>query len=267
MSAAYLITLAPAGNFFIGGAIGFNDEFYVQSELFPQPTTVVSALRAAMLIGEGLLLQHYKGRWVPKKSWPKASQLVGTASLDKIWDASNPELDLGVIERVSPTFLVQTANDGTLVDAFFPVPSDVVRDREGRMRCLTYRTHPARVHAAGWQQTAVYRSDFNHKEDRRGGCLGGKAFWRRYSGIAGPENELCEGVLNIDEPPFRSQRQVGIGLESQKKTVREGMYYVKNDFKLDPGYAFAVLVWFKGDPLPQTSCLNGSGGRPQRVPP
>ena len=121
MATPYLITFTPAGHFFFGGPVSFND--YVESEQFPQPTTVLGALRAALLTGNGLLVQHKRGRFVSKDKKEEAKKLVGTSKVNCFEDGS----DFGIIEKLSHPFLIKKTRNGDLEDAFFSVPGDLVK--------------------------------------------------------------------------------------------------------------------------------------------
>ncbi|MCD4764630.1 MAG: hypothetical protein K8R28_11490 [Desulfobacterales bacterium] len=234
MSCKYLITLTPAGRFFFGGTSGFNDDFFVQSEKFPQPTTILGALRASLLIGSNMLLQHKRGRFVPKYKKSKAIKLTGTSRLNNFEEKP----DLGVIKNISPVFLVKKESD-RITDAFFKAPEDIVKVQTGGFRKVGFNKISAfscNCLISGKRET-VCLSDFDQKNEKRGDFLGGQQFWKEYLQGRFSEN----GLMDIDEAdsPFTSFSQIGIGLK--KREVEKGKLYVKHDFKLKKGYAFAVI--------------------------
>ena len=246
MATPYLITFTPAGHFFFGGPVSFSDGFYVKSEKFPQPTTVIGALRAALLTGNDLLVQHKRGRFVPKDKKEEAKKLVGTSKVNCFEDNS----DFGIIEKLSHPFLTKKTRNGDFEDAFFPVPGDVVKPVPGDVvknenRDFKITSYDKIGNAfscnCGEKANFVLKSYFKPKEEIRGDFLGGKDFWDAYL------KRTCnsEGVidLGIDDKknPFIQHSQVGIGLSKRK--TEEGKFFVKYDYTLRPGYEFSVICW------------------------
>jgi len=239
MSIPYLITFTPRGNFFFGGSVSFSDsdEFYAESEKFPQPTTIMGALRAALLIGNDLLLQHKHGRFVPAEKKTEAAELVGKTHLNNFEEDSG----FGIIEKISPVFLIKDD------DAFFTVPGDVAKDKNGKFKITEFKKEKKTVFSCncGIEANFIPKPDFNHKDDTRFAFLGGKAFWEEYS----KGSEISgSGIIDLndkDQSPYIAHSQVGIGLE--KRRIKEGKFYVKNDFSLKKGFAFAVICLLNQD--------------------
>lgn len=258
MSTPYLIRFTPAGKFFFGGPASFSDGFFVKSERFPQPTTVMGALRASLLMGGKFLLNHkMRGRFIPPKLKSAARRLTGTAKLNSFEE--NP--DFGVIDRVSPVFLTHTDRHGQLTDSYCQIPQDVAwveknGDRKkGRYVTTRYRKKPGFVSNCGIKGAdGVPLSDFKQKEVSRSPGLGGLEFWNAY--LAG--ELLSEGILDLDDgTAFIKASQVGIGLE--KRRVKESAFYVKNEYALREGYGFGVIVWVTAETpiLTDTITLGG----------
>jgi CRISPR/Cas system CMR-associated protein Cmr3 (group 5 of RAMP superfamily) len=246
MSTPYLIRFTPAGKFFFGGPASFSDGFFVKSEWVPQPTTVMGALRASLLMGGKLLLNHKKrGRFIPPKMKSAARRLTGTAKLNSFEE--NP--DFGVIDRVSPVFLTHTDQTGKLTDAYFQIPLDVAwvekngEQKKARYVTTRYRNKPGFVSNCGIKGAGgVPLSDFKQKEADRKPRLGGADFWKAYLAA----EALGEGILELsDKAVFIEASQVGIGLE--KRRVKERAFYVKSEYTLREGYGFSVIVWMTED--------------------
>ena len=200
MSCKYLITLTPAGRFFFGGAASFSDGFFVQSEKFPQQTTVLGALRASLLVGSNMLLQHKRGRFVPKNKKIKAESLTGKSRVNNF--EGTPEL--GIIKNISPVFIVKKEEEN-IADAFFKAPEDIVKNKEtGKFRKIKF-TKVKNVFSCNCSNSGkrdfIYESDFNIKNEKRGEFYGGLEFWENYL----KNNCSEEGLLDLDEKdsPFK----------------------------------------------------------------
>jgi len=269
MNTPYLITFTPAGPFFFGGPESFSDGFFVQSERFPQPTTVMGALRASLLMKAGLLAQHKRGRgggrrFVPKEKTGAAIGLTGTAKLNDFEGSS----DFGIIEKISPVFLVQKEGLKHSVDAFFPTPADVMKNgKTGGFRVAPHTRYKARFSNAGRPGDRAYRSEIDHKKEEHGPFVGGPSFWSAYlSGGFDPSEVIDladEDKVRPEYPeykegpsPFISRSQVGIGLE--RRRVEGGRFYVKLEYELKRGWAFGVVAGFRKPPqLTETILLGG----------
>ncbi len=233
MTDTFLFTFTPVGGFFFGGPESFSDGFFVASERFPQPSTVMGALRAALLTGENLLVQHKRGRFVPKEQREAAFETAGRSKLNHFEETP----DFGVIQRVSPAFLIRKSDEGAVEDAFFPAPADVVK-KDGEFVLRRYRRKVARVNNCGRSSGVVFLAEHRAKDIEGGAFLGGAEFWRAYLS----ENAVRGRIIDPDGDagPFIKQRQVGVGLERRK--AEEGRFYVKTDFRLADGWAFAAVV-------------------------
>jgi CRISPR-associated protein Cmr3 len=100
--AYYHFTLQPLDAFFFGDERSFNSDenanYFVRSRLWPQQSTLLGALRYALLARKGLL---HAGRG-PKTLSPEAKNYIGGGSFDP--DAKNPQ-PFGKIARISAVFL------------------------------------------------------------------------------------------------------------------------------------------------------------------
>lgn len=239
MTTPYLVTFTPVGRFFFGGPVSFNDGFLVRSDRFPQPTTVLGALRAALLVGGGLLVQHKRGRFVPKEKKEAAARLTGTARVNAFEESPQ----FGVIDRLTAPFLYRTADSGRNREAFFILPADVAHSPEKGLRVVDYTPLPAVASNCGRRREAVYQSGFDPKTDSRSGRLGGRNAWKTYLAGQALQGETIDFDGDGDDNPFLERRQVGIGLE--RRRVAEGQFYVKREYAFRRGFAFGTVVWLK----------------------
>jgi CRISPR-associated protein Cmr3 len=101
-----LITLKPLKPYFFGGEITFSDDSYIAySRKLPQQTTLLGMLRKTLLLQNHLLRRKKERYWINEKNDKKVKDLVGDTAFDLI--KQNRELNLGVIKRISPLFLVK----------------------------------------------------------------------------------------------------------------------------------------------------------------
>ena len=283
-STPYIFTFTPAGSFFFGGAVSFQDGFYVQSEKFPHPATIMGALRASLLVGNNLLYQfaHKFKRYVPGHQQSAANAIAGTTKLNN-FEESNP--DFGVIDRISSVFMVKLNETGEIEDAFFPVPKDVAKKPDGNFYLIGLKQADAFSTNCGIDKNFVVKSTYDHKNDKRGNFLGGSEFWSAYLNAEAeekkenaPDNDNNEQYIQIgkklkackngkgqhlpvnamidlsgEQSPFHSHSGVGIGLEN--KRVKKGMFYVKNDYTLEKKYAFSVICRLKEPDKPFTDTV------------
>ena len=231
----YLIELTPHDRFFFGGSNAFGDDnHFTASERFPQNTQLLGALRRYILENARLLKARKNGLYIhaPRRAkmsdGKKAAQLVGRAG-----SADNPFItstDIGVIESISPMFILKTEKDKP-VDALFPVPLDLQQinknQEDSHLRKLTLKN------IAG----ELLPIDYNVKEELLD-ALGGEAFWNEYLKNKTPSQES----ITEYEKVYAQRNDVGIAL--QQKRIVEGMFYRKNDYSLKKPYRFGFIVRF-----------------------
>lgn len=247
MSTPYLITFTPVNRFFFGSSHSFAEGFYVESLKYPQPTTMLGCLRNTILIQEGIVKDDGTGRHIPDIDNTDAKKLTGTSTINGLDDSND---DFGVIERVSPIFIVKHGNNG-IEDILFPLPSDIEKDKDSNtLRCLNpSRESNAISSYSGNRKDYAILSSKNPKLPEVN-CLGGKDFWSAYI-----NNDPLPYNNNYDENSiFKTYISVGIGCENKdagggkryfKKTTIKGMFYTKIDYSLDKGFSFGVLLWLK----------------------
>jgi len=120
MSYTYLLTFTPMGDFFFGGDYTFgadeergeSSRYRAVSRRFPSQSTLVGALRRALLIEAGCMTLHKKGEWVDSlgrgsddPNYHKAVRLAGAKPF-----SYKEENDLGIFEELSPIYLYDGEN-------------------------------------------------------------------------------------------------------------------------------------------------------------
>ncbi len=107
----YLVKLRPLEPFLFGGEQTFGvlgdkeaGTYLVTSRQFPQQTAILGMVKKEIMIQAGVLTRKRKGEWVDKSKFDDAKKYVGTEKFDL---SSDEEQDLGVIEAISPIFLMQ----------------------------------------------------------------------------------------------------------------------------------------------------------------
>jgi len=107
----YLVTLKPLEPFLFGGNQTFGTlgdkeagSYLVTSRQFPQQTALLGMLRKELMTQAGLLTRKRRGEWVDKHKNVDAINLVG---YEKFSMNEKALQDFGVIERLSPVFLMK----------------------------------------------------------------------------------------------------------------------------------------------------------------
>ena len=235
MEEKYLITFTPANRFFFGSSSSFREGFYVVSLKYPPPTTVLGCLRHTVLMQNGLVKEDSSGRLLPHIN-DEAIKLTGKTEV-KGFDLGDG--DFGIIKSLSPVFVVEHTPDGKSVNnILFPAPLDVEM-KNGEAKVLGYEKVDGTSFYSGILEDTVYvvKSDRNPKEPpfRYLGC---SRFWKDYiQGKSPLFYNSCYEEPNI----IRSGSSVGIGREDDR-TVKEGMFYYKQDYTLAKGYSFGVVA-------------------------
>lgn len=104
----YQVLFTPIEGYFFGGekSVKNNDKFemdyFVTSELYPQQTTLLGALRFTLLKQAGLL-----GPYSDATRKEKAAQKVGNSSFS--YSDTTPPQTFGIIEKISPLYFIKAA--------------------------------------------------------------------------------------------------------------------------------------------------------------
>jgi CRISPR-associated protein Cmr3 len=108
----YLVSFLPVGNFYFGGEHGFDSDdrknYLVHSNPFPQQTTILGALRYAILQANDALTP-VGGSPFNGKNIKEIESLIGAKSFDKnfVGNEQNKEQSFGIIQSLSPVFLIK----------------------------------------------------------------------------------------------------------------------------------------------------------------
>ena len=248
MTKALLITFTPINRFFFGGSYSLGDSFYAESLKFPQPTTVLGCIRHTILVQSGILspIAIIDSKTITEKLGDKGKELTGSSMVNGLDD---PDDNFGIIEKISPAFIVKFKDNET-EDFLFPVSADVVTEKEKdkekedkvSLTCFKYKKTNGKSSYSGRVAEYAILSERNPKL-QVAHYLGGKDFWEAY--IHG--NPLPHNPYYEEDKIFIAHTSVGIGRKN--KVAEKGMFYTKIDYSLRNGFAFAVIAWLKEDSI------------------
>jgi len=233
MSTPYLITFTPINRFFFGSSHSFAEGFYVESMKYPQPTTILGCLRDTILLQNNVVVEMADKRRIANIDDEKAKNLTGTS---KVKGLDNNDDNFGVIEKLSPVFIVKQS-DTDIKDILFPAPADI-QIKDCSLNLITYVKDSAAISSySGKRKDYAILSNKDPKLYSKG-FLGGNAFWNAYINNKQPFPYNSE---YDEEKIFIANTSVGIGRKG--RVAQEGMFYTKIDYSLKEGYSFGVIVW------------------------
>jgi CRISPR-associated protein Cmr3 len=120
MSRPYLITFKPLGFYFFGSYLSFKEGFFVVSNRFPQQTAILGCLRSTLLKKNDLLDEYNYPDF--KNNTERIHALTGTSKMNGLDEADD---NFGVINKISPVFLVKNNDKDVASDFLFQAPWDV----------------------------------------------------------------------------------------------------------------------------------------------
>lgn len=218
----YLIRLTPVGLFFFGGEQTFGDganaNYYARSNPFPQQTTLLGMLRKEVLI-QSLLFKEKPGDYKDPDKLAMAEK-IGKES----FDLTKVNQDFGVIERLSPVFILREAgtqekgkthNKRTF---FIPCPKD---------------------NGYTFDADSVKGSAFLEKKRDFIPCLKG------YKAKDGLPNVLLPSDSWEDSLSFDAvlKTQVKIGIDKERKDDEDDGKFFKHQFYfMEKGFSFAFFA-------------------------
>ncbi len=261
MSVPYLITFKPYGRFFFGTSQSFGEGFYAVSSMLPTQTTILGALRAAILSQKDLLVLESRKPKVDAKGdiLPAVANLTGTSAMKDVLD-DGYAFDFDKIGKLLPVFLVRQEPGSSCVEDFlFPVPADVIyeyekydKDMDGgpKVKQLKLLDFPnkeiegVKIYSSNEESYAIYSHDKRIK-DYTAEYLGGIEFWDSYSKCKSPKDTLKYHPSYQTKKIFIPDLQPGIARENRK--TKDGHYYTKKDFRLASNFSFGVIVHFSED--------------------
>lgn len=223
----YLVTLTPLDTFFFGGETTFGQNeganYFAKSNLFPQQTTILGALRYELLRQNGLLL-------VKDSKQEEKIKLIGEESFDV-----NKDNTFGIIEKISPIFMHYDGKNYFMRSKEFVVEKITEKETKTVPLTLTFLdgTHQLNgiVQSAKIPLLKKGKDAFNPKE----------AF----------AEQLVQGneIENIDDI-FKSIQKIGItkykdGIpkpQNGKAPDNSLGFYKQTSYRLEKGWAFAFYL-------------------------
>lgn len=232
----YLFTFKPINRFFFGSSYSLGEGFFAESLKFPQPTTVLGCIRNTILAQKNLMnittiaREDFLGT-------NKVQELTGTSKIEKLSDQGH---DFGVIDRISPVFLVKHSNN-KLEDALFRVPDNVVLDECSSLTCCEYeKKDNAKSSYSGREKEYAILSSKKPKSFKAN-RYGDKSFWHAYlNKKLIPYNSTYreENIFTVYE---------NVGIEREDRKAKRGSFYLKIEYSLKEDFSFGVIVWLKND--------------------
>ncbi|KEI13757.1 hypothetical protein Z959_02365 [Clostridium novyi B str. ATCC 27606] len=209
MSNKYLVKLRPMGSFFFGSEKTFglgedNEHYIIQSECFPQQTSILGMIRKEILIIKKLI----RNDWNYSKARDKVDKLIGSKSFDINLKGKQ---NFGVIEKVHPVFirkenkyLISIPKDHKIEEA----------DKEINKKYTPYKFY---------EKSKCKISFQNKKEDEK------KVYipydYKCKIGLASGFIDKDKNVINFDDV-FKEDKQIGIRLKKNKQTSEDGLYKI-----------------------------------------
>jgi CRISPR type III-B/RAMP module-associated protein Cmr3 len=233
MSTPYLITFTPVNRFFFGSSHSFAEGFFAESMKYPQPTTILGCLRNTILIQQNIVTTQ-NGRHIPDITNTEAQKFTGTSMVNGLNDNND---NFGVIEKLSPVFIVKQGND-RIADILFPAPADMEKI-DNFFRYITYKRQGNAISSySGKEKPFAILSDRNPKLPEVD-CIGGKEFWSAYLN----NQQISCNSDYAEDKIFITHTSVGIGRKD--RVAEEGMFYTKIDYSLYKDFSFGVIVWLR----------------------
>lgn len=232
----YLFTFKPINRFFFGSSYSLGEGFFAESLRFPQPTTILGCIRNTILAQNKLMnittiaREDFLGT-------NKVQELTGTSKIEKL---SDPGHDFGVIDRISPVFLVKHSKD-KLEDALFPVPDNVVLDECSSLTCYEYEKKDNAKSSYSGRETEYAILSSKKPKSFKANRYGDKSFWHAYlNKKLIPYNSTFreENIFNIFQ---------NVGIERENRKIKLGAFYLKIEYSLKEDFSFGVIVWLKND--------------------
>lgn len=232
----YLITFKPINRFFFGSSYSLGEGFFAESLKFPQPTTVLGCIRNTILAQNKLM----NITAIPKEDFlrtDKVRKLTGTSLVKGLDDTDD---NFGVIERISPVFLVKQSK-GKIEDALFRVPNNIVLDECSSLTCFEYeKKDNAKSSYSGRE---IEYAVLSNKKPKSLNAIryGDKSFWDAYLN----KKLFPYDSTHREENIFNTYKNVGIERENRK--AKPGAFYLKIEYSLKENFSFGVIVWLKND--------------------
>ncbi|HBJ2600979.1 type III-B CRISPR module-associated Cmr3 family protein [Clostridium botulinum] len=226
MSNKYLVRLKPIGSFFFGSERTFglgkdNENYIIQSEYFPQQTSILGMLRKEILVIKSLI----RDDWDYKLIQYRINKLIGKESFNI---NSNKEQDFGAIKSISPVFIKK--GDKYLTS----IPKDHKVKKENNTNEK--------------KELNKEYTPFTFKDKCK------VNFGNSIKEIYVPDDYVAKDGLSNDfinlnnhkeiiklSDVFKEDKQIGIKLKKNKTTSNDGLYKIIR-YRLEKDYEFAFNV-------------------------
>jgi len=234
-SKPYLVTFKPINRFFFGSSYSLGEGFYAESLKFPQPTTVLGCIRNTIL-AQNNLIEITK---IPQKDFLEnneaVKQFTGTSKIEKLSDSDD---NFGVVERISPVFLIKQS-EGKIEDTLFHVPADVVQGECSFLTCYEYEKEERAKSSYSGREINYAILSRKQPKSFNANYYGGRSFWDAYLN----KKPLPYDPAYEEDNIFSTYKNVGIERENRK--AKTGAFYFKIEYSLRDGFSFGLVIWLK----------------------
>ncbi len=208
---SFLVTLSPLEPYFFGGERNFDfgqvrrkmkQSYFIRSQETPAQTTLLGALRYAVLYANDALIRNFTDAAQKKH----AADLVGPKSF-----SFGERSDFGWIHSISPLFILE--------DSHYLVPAPMNHKESGKAKRYT----PMKIERCEDVLSSVEDGLIAVDYDAKAGCTAG---WVNVdSGEMIPPSDLFEGVVRLGIDTHRAEREEEGGyFKKEYKRLKRGSF-------------------------------------------
>lgn len=229
----YLVTLRPIGSYFFGGEVtlgdGTSQNYFVESSILPQASTLLGLMRYEVLRQNGLLSYDPSDPKVLEQIY----KLIGQTG----FSLETPVEQYGIIHKISPVFLT----DGQQFYTAMPLDEGYTVELNTINRCSYF----ACDHGSEDQKENITSettiNGFNPK------TYDNYKYW-------------CDPAKKRLDNPFTFSQQIGITKNGRKDNEKDA-FYKQTLVRLAPSLSMAFTVEVeKGSPFKEGKCILPLGG-------
>lgn len=236
----YLVTLKPLDYYFFGNEIAFDSEdgkinYFVKSNIFPQQTTILGALRKEILIQSGIYKHDWRYTQDDRKTIKK---IIGESSF-KI--SYIHEQNFGVIKKISNVFIYKEEKGEFFISAPFDHNIGQCINKDGKEYYTPFEFENKTFRSNIFTDEIYKLKDYDYKKG------------------------ITEDFLNIETKEIVPKSEIfiskiRIGIKKGSHTTKDdGGYYKQQVFKLKNGYEFAFVLELASD-IQIKDCILHIGG-------
>ena len=228
----YLIKLTPLEPYIFGTEQGFaypgetgtgKESYFVKSAKIPEQTTILGMLRYVLLSHNKLLNTSFSYQ---QEELEKMEKLIGSSGFSF---GSQRKQEFGIIEEISPLFLMNEKEEVLVTNPFHNVKED-----------CGYEPMPMSGEEILTEYGKIRLPETDSYKAKKGYGSG-------YVNITDPEKK-------IEKDLFSSVAVTG-NRKNKKGEQEQDAFFKKEMFSLKKGYCFAVLVDLKEDLLPEKTIV------------